>query len=187
MTVERISLLGALAFYFWSRQRGEWREQQFDNWNMCFDRTIVTSRHQKIMREKDRWSSNRPTVGQEESQGGYTFNNKYWYKIHTNVYLVNKLSLDRYYWKWDFPMTLSVRPSVVRRTVGLSVCHHFLNGREVSLPCSYRSTCFCLMHFFQGGDETTPTSNIVSIVQEDGTEILINADTNLDHRPGKTL
>ena len=26
--------------------------------------------------------------------------------------------------------------------VGWSVCHNFLKGREVSLPCSSRSTCF---------------------------------------------
>ena len=25
--------------------------------------------------------------------------------------------------------------------VGQSVCHNFLKGQEVSLPCSYRSTC----------------------------------------------
>ena len=37
-----------------------------------------------------------------------------------------------------------VRPSVgrfVELLIGQSVCHNFLKRREVSLPCSYRSTC----------------------------------------------
>ena len=51
-------------------------------------------------------------------------------------------------WMWNFSMTLSVlRPVgwlVGRLMVGLfgrSVCHNFLSGLEVSLPCSYLSTC----------------------------------------------
>ena len=35
----------------------------------------------------------------------------------------------------SFPMTRSVR-----RSIGQSVCHNFLKGREVTLPCSYKST-----------------------------------------------
>ena len=58
-------------------------------------------------------------------------------------------SLD--YWKWDFPIPgLSDRRSfvrsdgqlVVRLVVQLIVCHNFLKGRKVSLPCAYQSTCF---------------------------------------------
>ena len=30
----------------------------------------------------------------------------------------------------------------VRRSVGRSVCHNFLKGRRVTLPCFYRSTWF---------------------------------------------
>ena len=30
------------------------------------------------------------------------------------------------------------------RLVGLSVCHYFLKGREVTLPCSHQSTCFLI-------------------------------------------
>ena len=44
--------------------------------------------------------------------------------------------------KWTF-LSPSVRPVVV----GWSVCHNFPTEREVSLPCSYRATCFlCLQH-----------------------------------------
>jgi len=39
-----------------------------------------------------------------------------------------------------------LRPSVGCRSVGWSVCHNFLNGRQVSLPCSYRSTFCCLIN-----------------------------------------
>ena len=42
-------------------------------------------------------------------------------------------------------MTQSVRRSINRSislSVGWSVCHNFLEGREVTLPCSYRNTCF---------------------------------------------
>ena len=35
-----------------------------------------------------------------------------------------------------------VCPSVGGRSVGRSVCHDFLKGREVPLPCFYRSTIF---------------------------------------------
>ena len=51
--------------------------------------------------------------------------------------------------KCNFPMIPSVRLSVcwllgwlIGPLVGMSVCHNFLTGREVTLPCSYRSTCF---------------------------------------------
>ena len=54
-----------------------------------------------------------------------------------------------YYWKCNFPMTWSVCHSVGRlvgrsigRLAGLSVCHDFLEWQRVTLPCSYRSTCF---------------------------------------------
>ena len=40
------------------------------------------------------------------------------------------------YWKCNFPMTRSVG-----RLVGLSVCMP-INMQEVSLPCSYRSSCY---------------------------------------------
>ena len=43
------------------------------------------------------------------------------------------------YRKCNFPMTPNVR-----ELVGRPVCQYFLKGREVTLPCSYRSTCFCL-------------------------------------------
>ena len=39
-------------------------------------------------------------------------------------------------------MTGSVRLSVGR---SVSVCHNFLKGREVTLPCFYRSTCLSIM------------------------------------------
>ena len=42
------------------------------------------------------------------------------------------------YWKWNFPITRSVHPL---SSVGRSVDHNFLKVREVSLPCSFRSTC----------------------------------------------
>ena len=32
--------------------------------------------------------------------------------------------------------------SVIGKSVGRSVCHNFQSGREVTLPCSYRGTCF---------------------------------------------
>ena len=41
------------------------------------------------------------------------------------------------FWRWNFFITLPVSQSV-----GWSVCHNLLKEREVSLPCSYRSTCF---------------------------------------------
>ena len=41
--------------------------------------------------------------------------------------------------KRNFPMTLSVR-LMVGWSDGRSVCHNSLTVREVSLPCSYRST-----------------------------------------------
>ena len=44
-------------------------------------------------------------------------------------------------------MTLPYEPSVcqlIGRTFGWSVCHNFLKGREDSLPCSFRRTCFFL-------------------------------------------
>ena len=44
-------------------------------------------------------------------------------------------------WKCNFPMTRSVHRSV--GSVGCSVCHKFLKGRKVTLPCSYRSTSSC--------------------------------------------
>ena len=44
------------------------------------------------------------------------------------------------YWKCNFPMTRSVR-LLVSWLVGRSVFHNFLKGREVTLPCSYGSTC----------------------------------------------
>ena len=51
------------------------------------------------------------------------------------------------YWKWNFPMTMSVGQLVVG-SVSWSVncfqcvCHDFLTGWEVSLPSSYWSTFF---------------------------------------------
>ena len=35
----------------------------------------------------------------------------------------------------------------VRRSVGWSVCHTSLKGREITLPCSYRSTRLFLLFF----------------------------------------
>ena len=43
-------------------------------------------------------------------------------------------------WKCNFPMTPYVRP-LVGWSVGLSVFHNILKGREDTLPCSYRITC----------------------------------------------
>ena len=40
-----------------------------------------------------------------------------------------------YNWKCNFPMTPHVRP-FVGWLVCMSVCHNFLKGREVTLPCS---------------------------------------------------
>ena len=36
------------------------------------------------------------------------------------------------YWKFNEPLM----------SVGWSVCHYFLKGREITLPCSYWSTCY---------------------------------------------
>ena len=44
------------------------------------------------------------------------------------------------YWKCNFPMVLSARP-FVGWSVGRSVCHDFLKGREVTLPGFYQSIC----------------------------------------------
>ena len=52
----------------------------------------------------------------------------------------NNLSPGKHYWKGNFSMTPSVGRSVFF-SVGWSVCHNFLKGREVTPPCSYRSTC----------------------------------------------
>ena len=41
-------------------------------------------------------------------------------------------------WKCNFPMTPPARPSVG----GRSVCHKFVKGWAVPLPCSCRSACF---------------------------------------------
>ena len=48
--------------------------------------------------------------------------------------------VDKYIWKCKFPLCPSVGWSV-EHSVGSSVCHSFLKGRKVTLPCSYRSTC----------------------------------------------
>ena len=52
-------------------------------------------------------------------------------------YLVVFVSAVQSYWNWNFRLS----PSLVGRSVGWSVCHNFLTGREVSLPRSYRNTC----------------------------------------------
>ena len=46
----------------------------------------------------------------------------------------------RRYWMWNSPMTRPVSLSV-GWSVSRSVFHNFLKGREVLLPCSFRSTC----------------------------------------------
>ena len=47
---------------------------------------------------------------------------------------------DYYYqWKCNFPMTPH---PFVSWSVGRSVCHNFLKGQEVTLPCSNRRTFF---------------------------------------------
>ena len=56
------------------------------------------------------------------------------YSIFMYAYLVT------YFSKCNFPMTHSVRRRLVSWYVWF--CHNFLKGREVALPCSYRSTCF---------------------------------------------
>ena len=43
------------------------------------------------------------------------------------------------YWKFNFPMTLLSACCFVWWLLGPSVCHNFLKGRKVTLPCSYRS------------------------------------------------
>ena len=41
---------------------------------------------------------------------------------------------------------MSICRSVRRRlSVGRSVCHNFLKGQKVTLPCSYRSTCLMII------------------------------------------
>ena len=45
-----------------------------------------------------------------------------------------------FFWKWNFPMNPHVR-WLFCQLVGWSVCMHFLKGREVTLPCSCRTTC----------------------------------------------
>ena len=36
----------------------------------------------------------------------------------------------------------NVTSTSVRQSIGCSVCHDYIKGQEVTLPCSYRSTCF---------------------------------------------
>ena len=49
------------------------------------------------------------------------------------------------YFNCYFHHFLNGRPSSVGLSVGRSVCHYFLKGREVSLPCSNRSSCLLLL------------------------------------------
>ena len=48
------------------------------------------------------------------------------------------------YWKCNFPMNPSCTSvgRLIPWVVVPSDCLHFLKGRQVTLPCSYRSTCF---------------------------------------------
>ena len=46
------------------------------------------------------------------------------------------------YWSCNIPINYDPSCPSVGRLVGWSVCHNFLKGWEVTLPCSYRSTCF---------------------------------------------
>ena len=48
-------------------------------------------------------------------------------------------------------MTRSV-PRSLGWSVGWSVCHNFLKGREVTLPCSNRNTCYLLRLTKKRGD-----------------------------------
>ena len=43
---------------------------------------------------------------------------------------------------WLYLMSVAYVRLLVGWCVGLPVCHNFLNGREVTLPCSYQCTCF---------------------------------------------
>ena len=59
--------------------------------------------------------------------------------LNTTIFLVSIYQnvFSYIYWKWNFPMTRSVRLSV-GLLVGRSVCQNFLKGRKVSLPwCIY--------------------------------------------------
>ena len=64
------------------------------------------------------------------------------YKIH----IINKYiciwQLSRLTSLWTGLSVCRLVGWSVDRSVGLSVCHNFLEGQEVSLPCSYQSTCF---------------------------------------------
>ena len=58
--------------------------------------------------------------------------------------------------KCNFPMTPPVRPLVgqsvgwaVSKFVDRSVCHNFLKGREVTLPCYYRGTFYIVYFLWQ--------------------------------------
>ena len=49
-----------------------------------------------------------------------------------------------FFLKYNFPMTHSVRPLLVGRSVGLP---KFPTSREVLLSCLYRGTCSKCLHF----------------------------------------
>ena len=102
--------------------------------------------------------TDQPTDGYEGSEGSWT-SNEYEIHIEKNVrgYIYNFFQFSPLF---DFNLLstssnfLSSPPLVVRSlevklpyepvcpSVCRIVCHNFLKGRKVSLPCSFRSTCF---------------------------------------------
>ena len=62
------------------------------------------------------------------------------------ISIIGLLQKCQYSFKWNSPFN-PVR-LLVALLVGPSVCHNFQKGREVTLPFSYRGTCYLLKGFF---------------------------------------
>ena len=58
------------------------------------------------------------------------------------------LCLICHFWKCNLPIDLHVRRLAVCRLVGWSICHNFRKRQEVTLPCSYWSTCINYAQIF---------------------------------------
>ena len=66
---------------------------------------------------------------------------------------------------------LSQFPNQLKKTSllpGLSVCHKFLKGREVQLPCSYRSTCFHSYVWYSYAIYTSANLRLVAFFHQRG-------------------
>ena len=58
------------------------------------------------------------------------------------------LCLICHFWKCNLPIDLHVRRLAVCRLIGWSICQNFRKRQEVTLPCSYWSTCYLMLTGF---------------------------------------